>query len=237
MIPWIKPGSPDDAFPPIEQALRDPNGLLCAGGDLSSGRLIHAYQNGIFPWYSDGEPILWWTPDPRMLFVPRTMKVSRRLRRTIRKVHPLICFDENFSTVVQRCAEPRPGQPSTWITPDMAMAYQRLHELGVAHSATAYVDGKMAGGIYGLAIGRCFFGESMFSACTDGSKFALIGLLAAMKSRGYVLLDAQVRSDHLKSLGAVSVPRHRFRNLLQRHADVSVVPEPFTDFVLDDWHE
>lgn len=206
-IPWL---AEHDAFPPIERALRDPDGLLAAGGDLSVGRLLDAYARGIFPWFSAGEPILWWSPDPRMVFRTGAMHVSRRLRRWLRGCDWTIHADGAFAEVMRACAAPRAGQPGTWIVAEMHQAYARLHAHGHAHSIEVRADDALVGGLYGVAVGRMFFGESMFSAASGGSKVALLALARVLHGWGWPLLDAQVRSAHLLTLGAQALPRERF---------------------------
>ena len=199
-----------DAFPPIDSALDEPNGLLAAGGDLSVERLLDAYARGIFPWFSAGEPILWWSPDPRMVFDTSAMHVPRRLRRWLRTCHWTISADRAFSDVVRACAAPRAGQRGTWITHDMHAAYVRLHEAGHAHSIEVREGGELVGGIYGVARGRMFFGESMFSRRDHASKVALLALARGLAQSGFPLLDAQVSSAHLQSLGATGIARSAF---------------------------
>ena len=209
-IPILRPGVLDP-FPPVESALREPDGLLAAGGDLSPERLLQAYRHGIFPWYADDEPILWWSPDPRTVFATDRAHVSSRLRRWLRQCDWTIHADDAFADVVRACAAPRQHQPTTWITAEMFDAYCRLHELGWAHSIEVRDEAdRCIGGIYGVAIGRMFFGESMFSAETNGSKVALIGLCRVLCEWGFTLLDAQVASPHLATLGAIQLPRSEF---------------------------
>ena len=187
MIPWLESV---DAFPPLEQALIEPNGLLCAGGDLSAQRLLLAYRQGIFPWYSVGEPILWWSPDPRMVLVPSEFKISRSLQRTLRAGTYQIRLDSNFPAVMRFCAQtPRNGQIGTWITAEIQEAYGKLHKLGFAHSVETWMNGKLVGGLYGLAIGKMFYGESMFSHATDASKLALAHLTRFLIEQGFGLID------------------------------------------------
>ena len=208
MIPWLESA---DAFPPLELALAEPNGLLCAGGDLSPQRLLLAYQQGIFPWYSAGEPILWWSPDPRMVLIPSEFKISRSLRRTLRAGKYQIRLDSKFPAVVKACAKtPRNGQNGTWITPEMQVAYGKLHELGFAHSVETWIDDQLVGGLYGLAIGKMFYGESMFSHATDASKIALAHLARFLTANGFGLIDCQMNTPHLASLGAHEIPRSEF---------------------------
>ena len=208
MTPWIESA---DAFPPLERALGEPNGLLCAGGDLSPQRLLLAYRLGIFPWYSAGEPILWWRPDPRMVLIPSQFKISRSLRRTLRADSYRIRLDSNFPEVIHACANtPRNSQAGTWITAEMQAAYGQLYELGFAHSVEIYMDDKMVGGLYGLAIGKMFYGESMFSHITDASKLALAHLTRFLAAQGFGLIDCQMSTSHLASLGAREIPRSEF---------------------------
>lgn len=197
-----------EPFPPVATA--QTNGLLAAGGDLSPQRLLDAYRHGIFPWYSRGEPILWWSPDPRTVFGTDRIHVSTRLQRWLRHCDWTIRADTDFPAVMRACALPRPRQPTTWITREMFEAYCALHELGHTHSIEVYAEEQIVGGIYGVAIGRMFFGESMFSAQTNGSKVALIGLCRVLREWGFELLDAQVASAHLATLGAFSMPRADF---------------------------
>ena len=208
MIHWLVDDAP---FPPIEQALEDPNGLLCAGGDLSPERVLVAYRQGIFPWFSEGQPVLWWSPDPRMTLFPAEFKVSRSLRKTLRAGGYEVRLDTAFAAVIEACAHTwRPGQPGTWITPGMRAAYVRLHELGWAHSVETWVGGELVGGLYGMAIGRMFYGESMFSTRTDASKIAAAHLARYLESHDFGMVDCQMYTDHLASLGAREIPRSEF---------------------------
>ncbi len=210
MIPWLRPDDPPSAFPSVETALRDPDGLLCAGGDLSPERLIEAYRRGIFPWFSAGQPILWWSPDPRALLDPAQLHVSRSLARALRRGRLAITVDQAFGAVMEGCADRRRRPEGTWITPQMRAAYLQLHELGYAHSVETWEGTRLVGGIYGVALGRAFFGESMFSAVPDASKIAICGLSHALLERNYDFIDCQVASPHLESLGARSLPRSEF---------------------------
>ena len=212
MIPWLHG---DEPFPPVTKALRSPNGLLCAGGDLSSGRLVEAYSHGIFPWFSEGDPILWWSPDPRMVLFPDELKVSRSLRRTLARGPFETRFDTAFRAVVEACAAPRDGHGGTWIVPEMIEAYTRLHELGFAHSVESWSGGELAGGLYGVALGKVFFGESMFTRAPDASKVALVRLVERLRGADYRLIDCQQATAHLASLGAREIPRRTFAQLLQ----------------------
>ena len=208
MIPWLPE---DSVFPALEKALAEPNGLLAAGGDLSPRRLLAAYRRGIFPWYSAGEPTLWWSPDPRMVLFPDELKISLSLAKTLRNANYEVRLDTAFGDVIGACAsKPREGQPGTWITGEMQAAYGDLHRLGYAHSVETWIDDKLAGGLYGIAIGRAFYGESMFSDLRDASKIALAHLCAHLKRRGFGIIDCQMETRHLASLGARPIPRHDF---------------------------
>lgn len=220
MIPWLRPTDP---FPPVEQALAYPNGLLAAGADLSVPRLLDAYRHGIFPWYTKGEPILWWSPDPRMVLVPEEFRVSRSLAKTLRNRPYEIRFDSAFREVMAACAAPRPGQAGTWITPEMFDAYCALHDAGWAHSVETWIDGTLAGGLYGVAIGRVFFGESMFTRVRDASKIALAHLVARLRAARFGLVDCQMPTAHLASLGARQIPRDAF---LRRVSELVHYPTP-----------
>lgn len=200
----------DDPFPPPESALREPAGLLCAGADLSVPRLLDAYRHGIFPWYSGGEPILWWSPDPRMVLFCEELKVSRSLAKSIRNKGFELRVDSAFSRVTRACAEPRKGEAGTWLGKDMQAAYLALHRAGYAHSFETWREGRLVGGLYGVSIGRMFYGESMFSAETDASKVALVGLVEDLRSRGMPLIDCQQRTPLLASLGGREIPRREF---------------------------
>jgi len=222
MIPWLVGDQP---FPDVERALVEPDGLLCAGGDLAPERILAAYRQGIFPWFSPGEPILWWSPDPRMVLFPGEFRISRSLRRTLRAGGHEVRLDSAFAAVISACAQtPRRFQRGTWITPEMRQAYLRLFELGWAHSVETWVDGRLVGGLYGLAIGGMFYGESMFSHRTDASKIAAAHLARFLQSRGFGMIDCQMRTDHLASLGAREIPRSAFVARLQ--ALVAEAPRP-----------
>lgn len=210
MIPWLRPEHPPEAFPPVEDALQEPNGLLCVGGDLSVERLLEAYRRGIFPWFSAGQPILWWSPDPRTVLYPGEFKVSRSLGKTLRNRGFRTTVDQAFEQVMERCADPALRPEGTWISPQMHAAYRRLHELDYAHSFETWEGNQLVGGLYGVALGRVFFGESMFSVARDASKVALHALVQASLAQNVRLIDCQVDSEHLRSLGARSVPRREF---------------------------
>jgi len=201
-------------FPPVRNA--DPGGLLAVGGDLSPERLLAAYREGIFPWYSEGEPILWWSPDPRFVLFPDELRVSRSMRQFLKKGRVRITFDRDFRSVISACRRPRPGQDGTWITPEMREAYCALHDLGYAHSVEVWQEDVLAGGLYGVSLGRVFFGESMFSSAPNASKAALIALASQLKKREFDLIDCQVETAHLGGLGARPIPRRDFCTLLQQ---------------------
>jgi leucyl/phenylalanyl-tRNA--protein transferase len=212
MIPWLRGDAP---FPPVSKALAAPNGLLCAGGDLSPRRLVEAYRHGIFPWFSEGDPILWWSPNPRMVLFPEELKVSRSLRKTLARGVFETRVDTAFRRVMQECARPRDGQGGTWIVPEMVDAYTALHQLGFAHSVESWREGELAGGLYGVALGAVFFGESMFARATDASKVALVRLVEMLRARGFRVIDCQQATGHLASLGAREIPRAEFSKMLR----------------------
>ncbi len=212
-------------FPELDTALSDPNGLLAIGGDLSEQTLIDAYRRGIFPWYEAGQPILWWSPDPRCVLYPKQLKVSRSLRKTLRKDCFSISINQAFSQVIQRCAGPRRLQSGTWITADVSRAYLNMHRHGHAHSIECWHEEKLVGGLYGLAIGRVFFGESMFSLMSDASKVCMVALCHLLREWGYELIDCQVHNPHLETLGAICIPRSRFRRQLDQLCDSTVARE------------
>lgn len=215
-IAWLRPDDPVDAFPPLDEALQEPDGLLAAGGDLSQQRLLYAYRHGIFPWYDTGQPILWWSPDPRCILRPHEYRVPSRLVRWLRKSDYEVSFNRSFGDVITACARRRVGQRSTWITDEMKDAYTRLHSDGWAHSVEVWKGSKLVGGLYGLAIGQAFFGESMFSGSTNASKAAMLVLCNKMLAHDFLLLDCQLESPHLMSLGAKLIARKKFAAELQR---------------------
>ena len=214
MISLLAP-DPESPFPPAEQALDNPPGLLAMGGDLSTARLVNAYRHGIFPWYSDDQPILWWSPAPRCVLYPQTVHVSRRLRRHYNQGRLSLTADHAFARVITACAGPRRDHDGTWITDEMLAAYIRLHELGIAHSVEVWIDDELAGGVYGLALGQVFFGESMFSKHQDASKIALVALCRQLQQWDYSLLDCQISNPHLLSMGAVDISRVEFNKYLK----------------------
>ncbi len=212
---WVADNVIAPDFPQVSSALRDPDGLLAIGGDLSPERLLCAYQRGIFPWYSEGQPILWWSPDPRCVLEPGNIKISRSLRKTIRKGFYQLSFNKAFEKVIQACAQPRDNTPGTWITGNMLQAYLALHHKGQAVSVECWQDSELVGGLYGVVIGKVFFGESMFSIKTDASKVALVYLSQTLDEMGFRLIDCQVYSKHLHSLGAIPMPRGLFISILK----------------------
>jgi leucyl/phenylalanyl-tRNA--protein transferase len=221
VIAWLGADTP---FPPLATAQKEPNGLLAVGGDLSPRRLLDAYRRGIFPWYSEGDPILWWSPDPRMVLFPTELRVTRSLAKTLRNKAHEVRFDTAFDAVMRGCAAPRPGQGGTWIGPEMRTAYRKLHDLGYAHSAETWIDGELAGGLYGVAIGGAFFGESMFSRARDASKIALVGLVRRLAAEGFGIIDCQMHTAHLESLGAREIPRAEFARRVKDLVDYPRTP-------------
>jgi leucyl/phenylalanyl-tRNA---protein transferase len=219
---------PTAPFPDPALAETEPNGLLAVGGDLSPQRLRNAYRLGIFPWYGAGQPILWWSPDPRLVLLPDGLRVSRSLRRTLRRGAFTVSLDRDFSAVVRACAAPRPDAGGTWILPEIACAYERLHGLGLAHSAETWQGDELVGGLYGVALGRAFFGESMFSRASDASKVALVHLARCLSAWGYALIDCQVYTPHLASLGGVETPRTKFQRRLADAVDEPVATEAWS---------
>ena len=211
LLDGTPPGTP---FPDPATAETDPDGLLAVGGDLSPERLLNAYRQGVFPWYSEGQPLLWWSPDPRMVLFPPRLHLSRSLRKLLRQGRFHITFDQAFSSVVEACAAPRDGDGGTWITGEMKQAYIDLHRLGHAHSVEAWQEGELVGGLYGIQLGAIFFGESMFSRVSNASKVAFVHLVRTLERLGCPLIDCQVYTTHLESLGACPIPRARFLELL-----------------------
>ena len=211
MIPWL---DGDDPFPPVHRALEEPNGLLAAGGELTVERLLDAYRHGIFPWYSDSQPVLWWSPDPRMVLVPSELDLARSLRKRLRKDDYEVRTDTCFSEVLLACAEPRDGQAGTWITDELAEAYIALHRAGYAHSVETWIEGALAGGLYGVSIGRMFYGESMFTRASNASKIALAHLARQLERWQFPLIDCQMSTSHLASLGAREITRNDFLRTL-----------------------
>lgn len=236
MIDWLNPGEP---FPAVNRALDDPNGLLCAGLELTAERVLEAYHHGIFPWYSEGQPVLWWSPDPRMVLRPDAFRLHRSLKKTLRNMRYEVRCDTAFGEVMRACADPRPDQHGTWISEAIIAAYSELHQRGVAHSVETWIDGELAGGLYGLAIGRVFFGESMFVRRTDASKIAFAHLIAQLRRWRFELIDCQQQTGHLSSLGGAPISREAFLECLPRllHSSSGAPPSGgwrFDDDVVDD---
>jgi leucyl/phenylalanyl-tRNA--protein transferase len=227
MIPLL---GPSDPFPPVDDALDDPNGLLAAGGGLGVARLIEAYARGIFPWFSDGDPVLWWCPDPRMVLATDAVHVSRSLERRLKKGGFEITFDRAFARVLTECAAPRRHESGTWLVPAMRKAYLQLFEAGAAHSIEVWMDGELAGGLYGVCLGRMFFGESMFTRRTDGSKIAIVMLARHLWQWGIPMIDCQMRTEHLLTMGAREIRRRRF---VRTVADLVTQPAPPTPWSVE----
>jgi leucyl/phenylalanyl-tRNA--protein transferase len=226
-IAWLSERDAPEAFPPVERALREPDGLLAAGGDLSPARLLAAYRRGIFPWFSTGQPILWWSPDPRAVLFPAQLRITRSLAKSIRNKGFETRLDTAFAEVISACGsnELRPG--GTWLSPQMRLAYQRLHVMGYAHSVETWRAGQLVGGLYGVALGQVFFGESMFSIERDASKVALARLCTELETRDFRVIDCQMATAHLLSMGAQLIPRSEFIQLLALHA-ATAVPQAWT---------
>jgi len=214
----------------VSRALSEPNGLLAAGADLSPGRLIDAYRQGIFPWYSEDQPLLWWSPDPRMVLFPAELRLTRSLKKRLRRDDYEIRTDTRFEEVMRACAEPRPGQGGTWITDDMVNAYCSVHAQGLAHSVETWIDGELAGGLYGIALGRIFYGESMFTRVTDASKLAFAHLVRQIERWGFGMIDCQMKTPHLATFGAREIPRGEFMRKLQELVNY---PAPVGEWRLD----
>ena len=209
-LTWLSENDDPEWFPALDQALREPEGLLAAGGELSPRRLLSAYSRGIFPWYSEQQPILWWSPDPRMVLFPQQFRCARSLKKTLRNGPYVTAIDRDFEATIRSCAQPRRAGPGTWLNQDMIAAYQRLHQMGFAHSIETYRESQLVGGLYGLHLGSVFFGESMFSRERDASKVAMARLIEECEPRGIRMIDCQVASAHLKSLGAHDISRDEF---------------------------
>lgn len=217
MIPWL--GS-SLQFPPVSQALAEPDGLLAAGGDLSAARLLAAYRGGIFPWYSPGDPILWWSPATRMVLEVNALRTPRSFAKVLRNRRYRVCFNQAFEAVVRACAAPRDGHRGTWIVEDMVQAYLRLHQAGHAHSVETWQDGQLVGGLYAVCVGQMVYGESMFSRVADASKIALAHLARQMQAHGLSLIDCQMHTDHLARLGAAPMPREDFMVALSHRVNL-----------------
>jgi leucyl/phenylalanyl-tRNA--protein transferase len=229
LIPWLDAKVP---FPPISRALREPNGLLAAGGELSAQRLLEAYRTGIFPWYGEGQPVLWWSPDPRMVLFTEEFRLSRSLSKTVRRKLFEVRFDTAFDDVIRACAGPRRDAEGTWITPEMIEAYGALHREGYAHSVESWQNGRLVGGLYGVALGRMFYGESMFALATDASKVALVHLVRFLRRAGFPMIDCQQETSHLASFGARPIPRDTFARGLQALVNSNLAPGRWTGLAL-----
>lgn len=216
MLYLLDPKDSQAPFPNVEMAEREPDGLLAVGGDLSVTRLVNAYRRGIFPWFGNGDPILWWSPDPRTVLFPERLRISRSLRKTLRKNLFSATTDRDFNAVIDACAQPRDSEGGTWLVPEMIAAYRQLHRSGLAHSVEVWQNGALAGGLYGVAIGRVFFGESMFTRISDASKVGLVHLCRTLSDQGFQLIDCQVLTKHLNRMGAEQIPRTEFVSMLDR---------------------
>ncbi len=231
---WLKESKCADYLPDVSHALTEPDGLLAIGGVLNPDLLLDVYRKGIFPWYGEGQPVMWWSPDPRCVLFPDDFRISRSLKKSLRKADYNVTFDQAFSDVVRSCAEPRPASPETWITQSIIKNYQLLHESGHAHSVECWHGETLVGGLYGIAIGKIFFGESMFSHTADASKICLAHLVHLVKRLEYVLIDCQVTSEHLKSLGAKLIPRKDFSDILTLSCgEIHSKPEPGWPYISD----
>jgi leucyl/phenylalanyl-tRNA--protein transferase len=223
-LTWLSARDAPESFPALEQALDEPAGLLAAGGDLSAARLLAAYRLSIFPWYSPGQPVLWWAPDPRAVLFPKEFRAARSLTKALRNRGFVSTIDRDFNGVIAACAAPRAQSLGTWITHDMQNAYIDLHQRGYAHSVETYRQGVLAGGLYGVRLGGVFFGESMFSRERDASKVALSHLVQACLANDIVVIDCQLPSQHLESLGSRAISRVDFRALVRKHATTEALP-------------
>ncbi len=227
LLAWLEPDSTN--FPPTHTALDDPNGLLAAGSTLSCDQLTSAYQKGIFPWFEDGQPVLWWSPSPRLVLFPEELHVSKSMKKLLNRSAFEVTTDQAFDQVIEHCASPRPGQEGTWITDEINEAYQEMHARGFAHSVEVWQKGELVGGLYGIAMGQIFFGESMFALAANASKYGFICLVQALQDLNFRLVDCQVHTDHLASLGAKEIPRREFENYL-----LNFIKE---DSIASDWPE
>ena len=233
-IPWLNPM--DTHFPLTSHALEEPNGLLAAGGDLSPERILAAYQQGIFPWFNPGEPILWWSPNPRTVIFPEELHLSTSLRKTLRKGIYRVTFDQCFSAVMHACAAPRSYADGTWISEEIIASYSELHKRGFAHSVEVWLGDKLIGGLYGMALGKVFFGESMFSLADNASKVGFAHLVRQLKSWEFQLIDCQVANAHLFSLGAVEITREAFQQLLVNFTHCpSIYPQHWSELTHAAW--
>ncbi|WP_018993795.1 leucyl/phenylalanyl-tRNA--protein transferase [Thioalkalivibrio sp. ALgr1] len=226
-LPWLDPEHPEAPFPDPGHALRDPNGLLAAGGDLSVPRLLNAYRSGVFPWFEAGQPILWWSPDPRAVLEPAHFRLHRSLKKAIRNRGYTVSFDRAFEAVIEACAGPREYAAGTWITGSMQQAYIAMHRTGHAHSVEVWDGPRLIGGLYGVAVGRLFCGESMFSRERDASKIALAWLCRHLVAWGWPLVDVQMETEHLRHLGAITLPRREFIARIREIAHAPEAPGPW----------
>lgn len=234
MIPWLSPQNLD--FPPVEYAMDEPNGLLAAGGDLNPDRILAAYRQGIFPWFNPGDPILWWSPNPRTVIFPETHHVSKSLRKTLRKGLYRVTFDRAFVQVMQGCAAPRNYANGTWISDAIIASYTELHRRGFCHSVEVWLGDELVGGLYGMALGKVFFGESMFSRADNASKVGFTYLVRTLRDWGFQLIDCQVANEHLFSLGAKEIPREDFQELLLNFTNLaSNYPQTWSNIALARW--
>lgn len=225
----LDPTNPGQNFPSVNKALREPDGLLAIGGCLSQNRLLNAYRQGIFPWYNPGEAILWWSPDPRLVLFPEKLVISRSLAKTLRKNSYAVTIDQAFNDVITACANPRKDAAGTWITTGISNAYNQLHQAGFAHSVETWLGDELVGGLYGVAIGQVFFGESMFHTKTDASKVAFTTLVQQLHAWDFQLIDCQIHTQHLASLGAEEISRACFSQLLNQYCDTSPQPSAWQD--------
>lgn len=232
-LPWLD--DKDFSFPALETALAEPNGLLAVGGDLSMERLRHAYELGIFPWYEEGGPIFWWSPDPRCVLIPAEVKIRRSLKKKLSTNQFRVSCNLAFKDVIKACGESRDSSESTWITPYMEKSYIRLHKQSLAHSLEVWLDGELVGGLYGIAIGKMFFGESMFHKVSDASKVALAHLCQLLETAGFPLIDCQVKSDHLISMGAIEMDRTGFQETLHTYTTLDSDDNLWSPRLLADW--
>jgi len=233
-IPWLSPDNHD--FPDLSSALDDPEGLLAVGGDLSPERILAAYHRGIFPWFNPGDPILWWSPSPRTVVFPEQMHISKSLRKILRKGIYRVTFDNCFRAVMSACAAPRAYADGTWISDEIIAGYCTLHERGIAHSVEVWRDNELVGGLYGLALGRIFFGESMFSCADNASKVGFAHLVRQLCEWDFQLIDCQVANDHLFSLGAVEIPREEFQRMRRNGTDKpGVNSSPWSNLIITAW--
>ncbi len=223
-------------FPAPEKALQDPNGLLAVGGDLSPERILAAYQQGIFPWFNPGDPILWWSPSPRTVIYPNELHISKSLRKLLRKGIYRVTFDNCFEDVISACAAPRTYAKETWISKEMIASYSALHHRGFAHSVEVWLENQLVGGLYGMALGHIFFGESMFSCADNASKFGFAHLVKQLRQWNFQLIDCQVANDHLFSLGATEIPREEFQKMLVNFVNKpSVYSQPWSTLTVNPW--